>query len=248
MKTLALAFLAEGLLLTVLGLGLRFGFLPEAFIDTVRWDGARLLQLSHPNNCAVMLMLGIGICLALCFRTKRVWCRTIFVVLALAQFGVQIMNHGRTSTVATCLLVGGILFCAIRKTGWKRAPLALAAAVGVMVMTALFLYSKDVASSAQILPLARQLLVTNAAFYIPLLGVNLFRFTIQGLGYSNLAVIAGVFEMIARGAVAALVAVFGFTAVCYASPAAWVLADCFLIPAYFICMNRRTKEAAAVRE
>lgn len=37
-------------------------------------------------------------------------------------------------------------------------------------MTALFLDSKDVASSAQILPLARQLLVTNGAFYIPLLG------------------------------------------------------------------------------
>ena len=96
--------------------------------------------------------------------------------------------------------------------------------------------------------LARQLLVTNAAFYIPLLGVNLFRFTIQGLGYSNLAVIAGVSEMIARGAVAALVSVFGFTAVCYASPAAWVLADCFLIPAYFVCMKHRTKEAAAVRK
>ena len=90
--------------------------------------------------------------------------------------------------------------------------------------------------------------MTNAAFYIPLLGVNLFRFTIQGLGYSNLAVIAGVSEMIARGAVAALVSVFGFTAVCYASPAAWVLADCFLLPAYFVCMKRRTKEAAAARE
>lgn len=134
LKTLALAFLAEGLLLAVLGLGLRFGFLPQACLDTVRWDGARLLELSHPNNCAVMLMLGIGICLGLCFRCKKRWCQAVLVVLALAQFGVQIMNHGRTSTVATCLLVGGILFCAIRKTGWKRAPLALAAAVGVMVM------------------------------------------------------------------------------------------------------------------
>ena len=54
--------------------------------------------------------------------------------------------------------------------------------------------------------------------------------------------------MIARGAVAALVSVFGFTAVCYASPAAWVLADCFLLPAYFVCMKRRAKEAAAARE
>ena len=137
--------------------------------------------------------------------------------------------------------------CCILGVAYSLAALVVMYFLGAQ-MTALFLDSKDVASSAQILPLARQLLVTNAAFYIPLLGVNLFRFTIQGLGYSNLAVIAGVFEMIARGAVAALVAVFGFTAVCYASPAAWVLADCFLIPAYFICMKRRTKEAAAVRE
>lgn len=69
-----------------------------------------------------------------------------------------------------------------------------------------------------------ELLVVNAAFYTALMGVNLFRFTIQGLGYSNLAVIAGVFEMIARGGVAlGLVPVLGFTAVCYASrrPGSW---------------------------
>ena len=141
----------------------------------------------------------------------------------------------------------GVKDCCFLGVAYSLAALVVMYFLGAQ-MTALFLDSKDVASSAQILPLARQLLVTNAAFYIPLLGVNLFRFTIQGLGYSNLAVIAGVFEMIARGAVAALVSVFGFTAVCYASPAAWVLADCFLIPAYFICMKRRTKEAAAVRE
>ena len=141
----------------------------------------------------------------------------------------------------------GVKDCCILGVAYSLVALVVMYFLGAQ-MTALFLDSKDVASSAQILPLARQLLVTNAAFYIPLLGVNLFRFTIQGLGYSNLAVIAGVSEMIARGAVAALVSVFGFTAVCYASPAAWVLADCFLLPAYFVCMKRRTKEAAAARE
>ncbi len=111
-------------------------------------------------------------------------------------------------------------------------------------MAGLFLDSKDAASAAEILPLARQMLVINAAFYIPLLGVNLYRFTIQGLGYSNLAVIAGVSEMIARGVVAiGLVPVIGFTAVCYANPAAWVLADLFLVPAYYVCLKRREQEA-----
>lgn len=87
-----------------------------------------------------------------------------------------------------------------------------------------------------------------ALFYIPLLGVNLVRFTIQGLGYSNLAVISGIFEMFARAGVAlGLVPVLGFDAVCLASPAAWVLADCFLIPAYLVCIQRRTKEAEGHR-
>lgn len=40
--------------------------------------------------------------------------------------------------------------------------------------------------------------------------------------------------MIARGGVAlGLVPAFGYVAVCLASPAAWVLADLFLFPAFF---------------
>ena len=65
-------------------------------------------------------------------------------------------------------------------------------------------------------------------FYIPLAFVNIIRFSIQGLGNSQLAVFAGVFEMIARGGVAlGLVPAFGYVAVCLASPAAWVLADVY---------------------
>ena len=116
---------------------------------------------------------------------------------------------------------------------------------GAAPLSGLFLNSDEAAAAGQILPMARQLLVINAAFYIPLLFVNLLRFTIQGLGYSNLAVIAGVSEMVARGIVAlGLVPVLGFTAVCYASPAAWVMADCFLFPAYFYCVKKRKAQYA----
>lgn len=45
--------------------------------------------------------------------------------------------------------------------------------------------------------------------------------------------------MIARGVVAlALVPVFGFEAVCFANPAAWIFADCFLFPLFFWCYNK----------
>ena len=116
---------------------------------------------------------------------------------------------------------------------------------GAAPLSGLFLNSDEAAAAGQILPMARQLLVINAAFYIPLLFVNLLRFTIQGLGYSNLAVIAGVSEMVARGIVAlGLVPVLGFTGVCYASPAAWVMADCFLFPAYFYGVKKRKAQYA----
>ena len=89
-------------------------------------------------------------------------------------------------------------------------------------------------AQTEILDLAKQFLLINVAFYIPLAFVNIIRFSIQGLGNSQLAVFAGVFEMIARGGVAlGLVPAFGYVAVCLASPAAWVLADLFLFPAFF---------------
>ena len=85
----------------------------------------------------------------------------------------------------------------------------------------------------EILDNARLFLVGNSAFYIPLVFVNAVRFMIQGLGYSRLAVVAGVCEMAARSFVGfCLVPVFGYAAVCIANPAAWICADLFLIPAY----------------
>lgn len=92
--------------------------------------------------------------------------------------------------------------------------------------------------SISLLPLARQYLFTLVAFYFPLALVNIFRFMIQGMGFSPLATVAGVMEMAARGGVGYLVPIFGFGAACLASPAAWVLADLFLVPAYFHCYRK----------
>ena len=61
---------------------------------------------------------------------------------------------------------------------------------------------------------------------------------IQGMGFSPLATLAGVLEMIARAGVACLVPALGFPAACFASPAAWLMADVFLVPAYFWCCRR----------
>lgn len=85
---------------------------------------------------------------------------------------------------------------------------------------------------------AHQFLIFNSLFYIPLTFVNVWRFTIQGMGFSFLAVIAGICEMAARALVGfALVPVFGYIAICFASPLAWIFADAFLIPAFRRCIR-----------
>ena len=121
-------------------------------------------------------------------------------------------------------------------------------------LTTIFLDARDAEAVNMILPMSRRFLICNACFYVPLLYVNLLRFTIQGLGYSNLAVLAGVFEMVARGIFGlCLVPYFGFDAVCFANPAAWVMADIFLFPAYYACLKkggyepRRQKHRPLVR-
>lgn len=95
------------------------------------------------------------------------------------------------------------------------------------------------ASETEILALAAQYLVYTAAFFIPLMLVNVVRFAIQGMGFSILAVTAGVMELIGRALTGLfLVPRLGFTGACLGSPLAWVAADAFLIPACVICIRR----------
>ena len=89
-------------------------------------------------------------------------------------------------------------------------------------------------ASKELLDSSREFLLINAAFFIPLVFVNVIRYMIQGMGFSTFAILSGVFEMIARTLMGIfIVPVFGFTGACFASPLAWIMADIFLIPAYF---------------
>ena len=82
------------------------------------------------------------------------------------------------------------------------------------------------------------LLVTTASFVF-LTFVNTVRFTIQGMGFSIFAMTSGCLEMAARCFAAFILTGFlGFTGVCFSNTAAWVAADLFLIPAFFLCRKR----------
>lgn len=121
----------------------------------------------------------------------------------------------------------------------------LGAGYAILAYVVIFLFSDTIAllfvnhSETEILRNTRQFLLANAAFYFPLALINILRFMIQGLGYSRLAILAGVSEMAARTFMGfCLVPLFGFKAVCFANPLAWIAADLFLIPAYFYVMRR----------
>ena len=142
-----------------------------------------------------------------------------------------------------------------------RACTLLGAVYSVAALAAMLLFAPQCAmlfldpaesALAELVALTSEYIVVQSWFFFPLALVNILRFSIQGMGFSVFAISAGVLEMIGRGSVALwLVPVFGYTAACFAAPAAWILADLFLVPATFRCIRvlrrRLNGEAAPLR-
>ncbi|MCR5289019.1 MAG: MATE family efflux transporter [Treponema sp.] len=124
----------------------------------------------------------------------------------------------------------------------------LAFAYGIIACLILILWGDTIsllfldASNTEIIHNTHTFLIMNSSFYFSLALVNIVRFMIQGMGFSAFAILSGIFEMIARTFIGLFaVPIFGFGAVCFASPAAWILADFFLIPAFLHCWNQLIK-------
>ncbi len=130
------------------------------------------------------------------------------------------------------------------RQGLKEANI-MGSVYAVLAFAVLFFAGKYVAllfvdaKETVILDNVALMLTVNGAFYIPLAFVNIVRFLIQGVGFSGLAIFSGACEMVARALAGfLLVPMFGFLAVCFANPLAWIAADLFLFPAYFKVMRR----------
>ena len=86
---------------------------------------------------------------------------------------------------------------------------------------------------------AMMFLLANAVTYTLLAAVNIFRFAIQGMGFSGFAIYSGVMEMVARILVAfTLVPMIGYAGAIWASPVAWLFAVFFLIPGFYSCCRK----------
>lgn len=89
------------------------------------------------------------------------------------------------------------------------------------------------ANGTVILPDVQTFLMINGLMQWALAILFILRNTIQGLGFSIPAMASGAFELLARLIVCFfLVDRFGYLAICFASPLAWIFALALLIPLY----------------
>lgn len=155
---------------------------------------------------------------------------SMFFSCAFDSMGVTMSTYGGQNIGARKIdrIGKGLKACGIIGVAYALLALGAIALFGRPLMT-LFVEGRE----AAIIEDAYHFLLINGFFFVPLAFVNIIRLLIQGMGYSKLAMFAGVFEMVARGVTGfVLVPLFGFTAACFASPIAWVMADLFLVPAY----------------
>lgn len=154
-----------------------------------------------------------------------------FLACPFDAFGSTMATYGGQNVGAGKLerLGKGLKSCVMLGAGYSVIALLVSIFFGGTLAT-LFVEGTETA----IIDNVKLFLIMNTAFYFPLALVNIIRFLIQGMGFPTFAILAGVFEMIARALAGfLLVPAFGFVGSCLGSPIAWVLADAFLIPAYF---------------
>lgn len=118
--------------------------------------------------------------------------------------------------------------------GWGYSLLAMCAAFFIGDEVARLFVGAN--GSATLIEYAQRYMIISTLFYPFLTLVNVMRFAVQGMGFSGIAIIAGVLEMIARAGVGLFaVPALGFWGVCMGGPFAWLMAGTFLVWAYFHC-------------
>ena len=128
-----------------------------------------------------------------------------------------------------------------------KSSMAMVMVYVVAVSTTMLLWSEEmsllfVSASDTVIIRNTALFLHVSAYMMPLLALLcVLRYTIQGAGFTNFAMLSGVMEMVARGIVSLVfVPDFGYIAVCFGDSVAWFAADIFLVPA-FIYVYRRIR-------
>ncbi len=204
---------------------------PLAFL----WDCSSLLLLSAVLCCKVRIMrwvLLVWLLFTSAMRIKMFFlCPLESLGIAMATYSGQNYGAGKPERIWSGIKASTLMMVIY------TAVTFLILMVGAKSFALIFVDPSEI----EILEKTELFLHISVSFF-PMLGLLcILRYTIQGVGYTNLAMFSGVSEMIARILVSIYaVPAFGFIAVCYGDPMAWIAADLFLIPA-FIYVYRRLK-------
>ena len=149
---------------------------------------------------------------------------------AMATYCGQNVGAGRLDRLSQ-----GVRSCSLLGLGYSAA--ALTAMLLLAPQAAMVFLDPAEEGLEALIALTARYITAMTAFFFPLALVSILRFSIQGMGFGTLAILAGVLEMIARTVIGRFfVPALGFPAACAASPAAWICADLFLIPACLGCI------------
>lgn len=213
----------------------------------------------RPRPGYMFRLCSIGIPMGLQYSITAIG--TLVIQAAVNGFGATVI-----AGVTAANKLGAFISCPIESLGQTMAPYVgqnvgagknkrigqglLAAsligfAVSGVLLLIVILFGRNMsllfldASETEALAYAYQYMKVTTAGYCLLTLVNTVRFTIQGMGYSGIAILSGVFEMVARTlAGTVVVGAIGYMGICLANTMAWIFADIFLIPAYLICRKR----------
>lgn len=123
-----------------------------------------------------------------------------------------------------------------------KAALICGLVLSVITFVFTVLFGRSVATlfmdepDTKVLEYAYRVIVSMVGCYIFLIVLNALRFTLQGMGFTTIAIISGFMEVIARVfAAVILIPKFGFWGVQFAHPLAWLFGDLLLIPAFILC-------------
>lgn len=154
---------------------------------------------------------------------------------ATATFGSQNLGAKKLKRVRQGLKSGiiiALLYCLI---------------ISIVLITAgskialLFVSAEEV----EVLTYAQQFLTVAGICYFFLAFLNVTRMTIQGLGHSGIAMLAGCWELVARAVMSvAVIPLLGWRGVCITSPLAWAAAVAWVMPVFFRIMRKLERQQA----
>ena len=222
------------------------------------------ISKSHlrPNFDCIKKLLGIGIPLGSMFFVMGIG--SVFLQIAINSLGSLAVAAVTAATRVEALLssasnsLGAALttFCGQNIGAGKidriKQGVKICVLIGLIYSLAAFLLTAFFgryiallfidAGSIELLDHTFQFMFITMAFFWSLALVHIVRAAVQGMGYGKIVFVGGILEMVGRGAAGLVfVPLFGFIAVCFAAPAAWVLANIFTIPVFMIILNRASR-------